>query len=40
VLHQKVGIPAAGQDLFAIWQPDEVWTKFIRSSLEPVHNFL
>jgi protein tyrosine phosphatase (PTP) superfamily phosphohydrolase (DUF442 family) len=34
VLHQRVGITEAEHDLHAIWQPDEVWSRFIRDQLE------
>jgi hypothetical protein len=34
VLHQDVAIPDAERDLHAIWQPDEVWTKFIQTQLK------
>ena len=33
VLHQKVPAPEAEQDLHAIWQPDEVWGRFIEERL-------
>src|SRR5262249_22009730 len=34
VLHQRVSPSQAERDLHAIWQPDEVWSRFIRSQLE------
>jgi len=33
VLHQGIGINEAEQDLHAIWQPDEVWSRFIQNQL-------
>ena len=33
VLHQHVPVPEAQQDLQAIWQPDEAWTRFIEKEL-------
>lgn len=33
VLHQRIGIAEAEQDLHAIWQPDEVWSRFIQNQL-------
>ena len=33
VLHQRVSIAAAEQDLHAIWQPDEAWSRFIQNQL-------
>jgi protein tyrosine phosphatase (PTP) superfamily phosphohydrolase (DUF442 family) len=34
VLHEGVGVAEAERDLHAIWQPDEVWSRFIRSQLD------
>lgn len=34
VLRQGVSIPEAERDLLAIWQPDEVWSRFIRDQLK------
>ena len=34
VLHQRADIAEAEQDLHAIWQPDEVWSRFIQDQLE------
>src|SRR4051812_128497 len=34
VLHQKVPVAEAERDLHAIWQPDEVWSRFIRNQFE------
>jgi len=34
VLHQRLGVAEAEQDLHAIWQPDEAWGRFIQSQLE------
>jgi protein tyrosine phosphatase (PTP) superfamily phosphohydrolase (DUF442 family) len=34
VMHQRIGIPEAEQDLHAIWQPDEAWRRFIQNQLE------
>jgi protein tyrosine phosphatase (PTP) superfamily phosphohydrolase (DUF442 family) len=34
VLDQHVPIPNAQDDLHAIWQPDEVWSRFIHQQLE------
>src|SRR4051812_7882709 len=34
VLCQRVSIPEAEQDLHSIWQPDEVWTRFIEEQLK------
>jgi protein tyrosine phosphatase (PTP) superfamily phosphohydrolase (DUF442 family) len=34
VLRQHVGIPEAEHDLQAIWQPDEVWSRFIKDQLD------
>jgi protein tyrosine phosphatase (PTP) superfamily phosphohydrolase (DUF442 family) len=31
VLHQGVGITDAEHDLHAIWQPDDVWSRFMRT---------
>src|SRR5262245_27274629 len=33
-LHQRVGITEAERDLHAIWQPDEVWSRFIENQLK------
>jgi protein tyrosine phosphatase (PTP) superfamily phosphohydrolase (DUF442 family) len=34
VLHQQVPASEAERDLHAIWQPDEVWSRFIENQLE------
>lgn len=34
VLHQGVAVAEAEQDLHAIWQPDEVWSRFIQEQLK------
>lgn len=34
VLHEGVSASEAEHDLHAIWQPDEVWSRFIRNQLE------
>jgi len=34
VLHQRESVADAECDLHAIWQPDEVWSRFILSQLE------
>jgi protein tyrosine phosphatase (PTP) superfamily phosphohydrolase (DUF442 family) len=34
VLHQHVSPSEARRDLLAIWQPDEVWSRFIQKQLE------
>jgi len=34
VLHQGVAIPEAERDLHAIWQPNEVWSRFIQDELK------
>jgi len=34
VLHQHVSPSEAERDLHAIWQPDEVWSRFIQSQIE------
>ena len=34
VMFQHVAVAEAEHDLFAIWQPDEVWSKFIRDELK------
>jgi hypothetical protein len=34
VLRQGVAIADAERDLHAIWQPDEVWSEFVRSQLK------
>ena len=34
VLRQRVAVAEAERDLDAIWQPDEVWSRFIRTQLE------
>jgi protein tyrosine phosphatase (PTP) superfamily phosphohydrolase (DUF442 family) len=33
VLQERVGQAEAGQDLRAIWEPDEVWSRFIQNQL-------
>jgi len=33
VLRQRVPVAEAERDLQAIWQPDEVWSRFIREQL-------
>jgi hypothetical protein len=33
VLVQRIAVPEAERDLHAIWQPDEVWRRFIRDEL-------
>jgi protein tyrosine phosphatase (PTP) superfamily phosphohydrolase (DUF442 family) len=33
VLCQRIAIPDAERDLHAIWQPDEVWSRFIQAQL-------
>ena len=33
VLREGVGVPEAERDLRAIWQPDEVWSRFIENQL-------
>ena len=33
VLVQHVAVPEAERDLHAVWQPDEVWSRFIRDEL-------
>ena len=33
VLHQRVPLSDAERDLHAIWQPDEVWSRFIQNQL-------
>jgi protein tyrosine phosphatase (PTP) superfamily phosphohydrolase (DUF442 family) len=33
VLHQRVSSSEAERDLHAIWQPDEVWSRFIQEQL-------
>jgi protein tyrosine phosphatase (PTP) superfamily phosphohydrolase (DUF442 family) len=35
VLHQNVPKSDAERDLHAIWQPDEVWSRFINDQLKP-----
>jgi protein tyrosine phosphatase (PTP) superfamily phosphohydrolase (DUF442 family) len=37
VLHQRLPESTARVDLQAIWEPDEVWTRFIREQLEQQH---
>ena len=34
VLHQGIAIAEAERDLYAIWQPDEVWSRFIGEQLK------
>jgi len=34
VLCQRVAIPEAERDLHTIWQPDEVWSRFIQEQLK------
>jgi protein tyrosine phosphatase (PTP) superfamily phosphohydrolase (DUF442 family) len=34
VLFQHVAVPEAERDLHAVWQPDEVWSRFIRDELK------
>lgn len=34
VLCQRVALPDAERDLHAIWQPNEVWTRFIQEQLK------
>jgi protein tyrosine phosphatase (PTP) superfamily phosphohydrolase (DUF442 family) len=34
VLYQRVSFSEAEGDLHAIWQPDEVWSRFIQNQLE------
>jgi len=34
VLYQRVDITEAKHDLQAIWEPDEVWSRFIQNQLE------
>jgi protein tyrosine phosphatase (PTP) superfamily phosphohydrolase (DUF442 family) len=34
VLRRGVAVPEAEQDLHAIWQPDQVWSRFIKSQLQ------
>ena len=34
VLHQNVSPSEAERDLHAIWEPDEVWSRFIQDQLE------
>ena len=36
VLHQKLSPSEAERDLHAIWQPDEIWSRFIRDQLNRV----
>jgi protein tyrosine phosphatase (PTP) superfamily phosphohydrolase (DUF442 family) len=33
VLFQNIAVAEAERDLYAIWQPDEVWSRFIRDEL-------
>jgi hypothetical protein len=33
-LRQRVAIPEAERDLHAIWQPDELWSRFIQEQLK------
>ena len=35
VLHQRSPVADAEWDLHAIWQPDEVWSRFIQGQLAP-----
>lgn len=40
VLFQNVAVPEAERDLQAIWEPDEIWNKFIQDQLKarkPAH---
>jgi len=34
VIHQQVSVAEAERDLNAIWQPDDVWSRFIQKRLE------
>jgi len=34
VLCQRVALPEAQRDLHAIWQPDEIWSRFIQEQLK------
>ena len=34
VLCQRIALPDAERDLHAIWQPDEVWSRFIQEQLK------
>jgi protein tyrosine phosphatase (PTP) superfamily phosphohydrolase (DUF442 family) len=34
VLHQRIPRPEAERDLHAIWQPDEIWIRFIQDQLK------
>jgi protein tyrosine phosphatase (PTP) superfamily phosphohydrolase (DUF442 family) len=34
VLHQQVSPAEAARDLHAVWQPDEVWSRFIQSQVQ------
>jgi hypothetical protein len=34
VLHREVPISEARRDLHAVWEPDEVWSRFIQKQLE------
>jgi protein tyrosine phosphatase (PTP) superfamily phosphohydrolase (DUF442 family) len=34
VLHQHVPVAEAERDLDAIWEPDEVWSRFIEGQLQ------
>jgi protein tyrosine phosphatase (PTP) superfamily phosphohydrolase (DUF442 family) len=34
VLCQRIALPDAERDLHAIWQPDEVWNRFIQEQLK------
>jgi len=34
VLCQRIALPDAERDLHAIWQPDEVWSRFIEEQLK------
>jgi protein tyrosine phosphatase (PTP) superfamily phosphohydrolase (DUF442 family) len=33
VMFQRVAVTEAERDLYAIWQPDEVWSRFIRDEI-------
>jgi len=34
VMFQHIAVAEAERDLYAIWQPDEVWSRFIRDELK------
>ena len=36
VLEQHVAVADAERDLYAIWQPDEVWSRFIEAQLSGI----